>query len=502
MVPIAMFIFPVFMAIIYSLHMFYRYMWYGLIVVNIILVNYALVYFRMVLRQNKMVKDEVAYRQLYLTDALKYPTNVKHCIVIPVYNESIQIIHQTLQVLGEHDHASEYTVVFALEERDVNHSMYAKSFPLFVGKQLLDGAVSAYSSKVFKSILTTVHPPESIKGKHVNLNYALPLLYKHFKSCTKVLITVTDADAHIPMLYMQHITRKYANHNEFVMFAPSTVFAQNPSTVPTLVRVKDASWAIGHMTSLISNSKIMPLSSYSLPLELIHLMNYWDVSEYGFGEDTAMMYRAVTYTERTSNKLDLIAVLIPFNYLNVNAGNYILNIKERYKQSLRHNLAFLMLEKSIYTAFQVRTKRMIKLIFNYAECVIMTLLLGLIWFVFGICLNDYLSGMENIDAGVFGRYWSEFGLKLGLVWMVSILPVIALVYDLNHYYLSKYKLYGLAKYDRHSILAHFDLIWFPMSCVFLIMAASIHSSFIIFKQQIGRIMGKEYDFMVDASKKQ
>ena len=505
-IPIAMFIFPIFLAIMYTLVGWYSYMGYALLLINIFLIQYAVVYISMVLKQIKVIQQEMKQRTVYLKEPEKYPNNIHHLIAIPVYCESLLVIQQTLQVLAEHDRAFEYSILLALEERDVNHDQYAKQLPLFIGKLLNaqnSGGISTYHSPVFKNVFTTIHPIEAIKGKHVNLNYALGQ-YHTIKSINslKTLVTVTDVDAHIPNLYIQYINRMYATHNEYIMFAPSAVFAQNPSTVSTLVRVKDASWAIGHMTSLIHPNKVMPLSSYSVPLTLLNEMDYWDLGPVGIGEDASQMLRAVTYTERNGISFDLEAVMIPINYLNVNAGSYWQTIVERYKQGLRHNLAFLMLESSIHLAIEIKTRRMIRLIFNFAECVLMTLIMGWIWFVFLICCYESMTGMAHINTAIMGYYWTLMLMRFNLLFVFVILAFIALFYDVNHYVLRHFKIYGLAKYDKHSILAHFDIAFFPLSCVWLIMAPGLQSAYIICFQQIRKMLGGEYEFVVDASKKQ
>ena len=502
---IAILILPMFLGIIYGLYASYQYAWYILIVVNLFLMQYAYVYLSVVLKQKQFIEKEIKQHQVYVSNPESYPTNVHHVIVIPVYNESISIIQKTLQVICEHEFALDYTIMFALEQKDPNLDQYLKHLPLFVGDLLEEHAgISVFKSPIFHNVLTTIHPEESVKGKHMNLNYALRQLYKMPRfTDLKILVTVTDADAHIPSLYMQYITRTYSNHDEYVLFAPSTTFAQNPSTVPSLVRANDAGWAFGHMTCLVHPNKIMPLSSYSLPLNLIHAMNYWDISEYGFGEDSATMFRAVSWTQKNQLPMDLQAVLIPFNYLSVNANGYFGTIMERYKQSLRHNLAYLMLEKSIHTALEIKTKRMMGLVGCYFECVIMTLLMGLVWVILAMCVYEWTTGMSNVHTQLLGVEWSEFLLKFGCIWMVALFPVLALGYDMNHYFVGKYKLYGLAKYEQHSILAHFDIGFFPISCFFFLLCPAIHAATQIAWMQTKKLLfGIEYEFMVDSSKKQ
>eukprot|EP00834_Sanchytrium_tribonematis_P001069 NODE_23_length_42016_cov_0.755803.p7 type:complete len:500 gc:universal NODE_23_length_42016_cov_0.755803:25507-27006(+) len=497
---IAFLILPMFLFIMSTLVLFYKFMWYVLIAINSLLLIYTAIYLRMVFKQKETIELE-----------LKKPSESgNHYIVIPIYNEDFGVLRSTIQVLSEHEFAQDYTIVFALESRDIKKNEYMKNLNSFFGNMVHEhGTVTEFASLIFKRALVTYHPEELIKGKHMNLNYCLRQVYKFCKT-DNALVTVTDADAHIPNLYINYVSRLFKQaRSKYIMFAPSTLFAQNPSCVPTLVRVKDASWAIGHMTSLSHSKKIMPLSSYSLPLELIHEIEYWDCTEYGFGEDSAMMYRAVQYTEKHEISFDLQAVLIPFNYLNVNTGSYWETIKERYKQSLRHNLAYLMLELSIYKALEIKTFRMYGLVGSYFECVIMTLLLGWIWLVAGICWYESFQNRPNINSGLLeyifeqnvAFYWSVVLLKFHSVCILLILPCIALVYDLNHYFVGKFKLYGLAKYSPHSMLAHFDIWFFPLSSVTLIMTAGIHSAYNIFKQQMNKFNGYEYDFMVDSSKK-
>ena len=503
MVYLAIYILPSFLAILYTVYSFYQYAGFFLLVVNVYLLYYAFLYLSLVLRQNRTIAKEIEYRDKFRATPDLYPSKINHVVVFPIYSESIGIVQQSLQILSEHEQALDYVIVLALEERDKLHHLYAKSMPMFIKNfSHRMGALECYDSPIFKKVLVTVHPSEAVKGKHTNLNYALPHVYGYFENRDKVLVTITDADAHIPSLYMQHISRKYSKESDYVMYAPSSIFAQNPSMVPNLVRVKDGCWALAHMSSYSNKEKVHPLSTYSISLNFIHELNYWDVSEYGIGEDSAMMFKAVTFAEKHKIDFYVQAVLIPVNYRNVNAGSYFATIKESYNQSLRHNLAYLMLEKSIITFMEFKTKRMLGLVFLYFEVVFITLVLGWIWMIAGICGYEWLTGMENINKSILGEQWSEVLIKFNCIAMLIILPLLASFYDLNHFLLGKYRLFGMAKYASHSMLAHFDIWFFPISCLGITMTSALHGAWIVFSQQIKKMCGGDYNFMVDGSKKQ
>jgi len=219
------------------------------------------------------------------TNALLKPAYT-HVFVIPNYGEPLSLLQNTIEKIASHTFAKEcYVLVLAMEETEVGHSMKGASLE------------SEFRHR-FKEFIVTVHPagvPGESPGKASNVGYAArtaasALVSKGY-SMKQMILTVSDADALFPELYIQSLEKTIAETEDpcNTMYAPPIFFSRNHLNVPASVRITDLIWSIMMMQNL-SNQRgvIFPCSNYSLGYSLAEKVGYWDTDSRAIGEDVQM----------------------------------------------------------------------------------------------------------------------------------------------------------------------------------------------------------------------
>lgn len=197
----------------------------------------------------------------------------------------------------------------------------------------------------FLDFVVTGHPaniPGESRGKGSNVAYAArqgaaTLLQNHPQlSMDRVILTVTDADAAIPELYvreMEDALDRVADPTK-VLLAPPIFFSRNCFDVPAAVRVTDITWSAMVMSNL-SNSRGLsfPCSTYSLSLALADRVGYWDTGADAVGEDMHMFLKCFF---KTDGQACTVPIDVPINLTNVQTDGYFANMNARYVQAKRH----------------------------------------------------------------------------------------------------------------------------------------------------------------------
>jgi hypothetical protein len=195
-----------------------------------------------------------------------------HVFVIPNYKEELAVLCATLDRLASHRHASHYTILLAMEEKEA----YAEQKAAQLQEQ--------YCLR-FKAILFTLHsldPVHEMPGKASNVNAAV----RQFSATippserSRYMLTIMDADALVPPAYVAQIEATTASIGpgaEGNIYAAPVLFEQNGAAVPSLVRVTDYTWGALAMQNLNNWSGTgFPISNYSLSLALAASVDYWD----------------------------------------------------------------------------------------------------------------------------------------------------------------------------------------------------------------------------------
>lgn len=195
-----------------------------------------------------------------------------HVFVIPNYKEDLSVLCATLDRLASHRHASHYTILLAMEEKEA----YAEQKAAQLQEQ--------YCLR-FKAILFTLHsldPVHEMPGKASNVNAAV----RQFAATVppsdraRYMLTIMDADALVPPAYVTQLEATTSGLGASAadnVYAAPVLFEQNGHAVPSLVRVTDYTWGALAMQNLNSWSGVgFPISNYSLSLHLAASIDFWD----------------------------------------------------------------------------------------------------------------------------------------------------------------------------------------------------------------------------------
>eukprot|EP01026_Neomeris_dumetosa_P036548 TRINITY_DN29520_c0_g1_i1.p1 TRINITY_DN29520_c0_g1~~TRINITY_DN29520_c0_g1_i1.p1 ORF type:complete len:571 (+),score=47.22 TRINITY_DN29520_c0_g1_i1:96-1808(+) len=251
-----------------------------------------------------------------------------HMFVIPNYKEDASVLQSTLRSLGEHgDACKRYIVVLAMENREEGHEMKAKL--------LLEEFEQSFLRLVFTS---HIQAAGEAPGKASNVDWAV----RHMSTTlidipkTNIMCTVMDCDTLLSPMYIQELdaTVKQMSNPHLRIYAPPVMFERNTYRVPVLVRIMDFMWSAGAMQNMTSWQGIgFPMSIYSLSLQLVERMNFWDTHADAIAEDIHTMCKAFY---ATNCKTRLVPVWVPANVLNVQSDGYWRTVKARASQAARH----------------------------------------------------------------------------------------------------------------------------------------------------------------------
>jgi hypothetical protein len=140
-------------------------------------------------------RDQGLYTRLIVAPAM-----INHVFIIPNYKEDLETLSGTLNQLASHPSASGYTIVLAMEANEAGG---------------VDKAVQLQEAfrGCFRSVLYTIHTMQhgEMPGKASNVNAAVRQFYSLAKGDKdSYMLTIIDADALVPYLYVQELDAKAA----------------------------------------------------------------------------------------------------------------------------------------------------------------------------------------------------------------------------------------------------------------------------------------------------
>lgn len=212
---------------------------------------------------------------------------IHHLVVIPVCGEAPQLVAETLEFLVRQTiPTDQLSVVLAFEERISDSPQQAQWL------------LSRYSGS-FANLWATFHPelPGEVRGKSANVSFAVRQVFAklvHYleKQPPEVIVTVCDADSRLHPEYLAAVTANYLRDPDRVwrMYQPAVLFYANIWRLSPVLQVVNALHSVWHLAKLVARYKLVTFSTYSLSLELVHRVGYWDVDV--IPEDSHMFYKA------------------------------------------------------------------------------------------------------------------------------------------------------------------------------------------------------------------
>ncbi len=257
--------------------------------------------------------------------------DVYHIIIIPNYNEPEHILHRSLTRLAEWGHAPErMLVILAMEQHEPHAWLKAQSL------------MSAFKG-CFAHLTYTLHPndlPGEMRCKSSNLSWAVhfadtSLVAGFHLDPSKVIVTTMDADTLWHPHYFDALGEQFCHSDApyaRIWQAPIRYHANIYDVHPALrlANVYSTAMELAYLSAAWWPS--MPISSYSLSLNLLRRMNFWETNVIADEWHTYIKGYFVT-----KGQLKTEPVYLPFSVNAVTGKTFLSAIMNRYRQTLRHS---------------------------------------------------------------------------------------------------------------------------------------------------------------------
>ncbi|MBU3956982.1 glycosyltransferase family 2 protein [Patescibacteria group bacterium] len=272
-------------------------------------------------QQYKKDKDE---------NSLKWE-EIKHLIIIPNYNESVEKLSTTLNCIAKQKNIdkNQLLVVLAMEERAEDSRKRAKILAKnFKGQ--------------FGELITTFHPdglPGEVRGKASNESWGAKqakktLIDKKGYDINKMTITSCDADACFHPKYFSNLTYQFAlNPNRHLRFWQSPIFWHNNFwRVPAFVRIVGTMGNIIHIANLQEPDNLLfNYSTYSASLKMLDDVGYWHTDI--IPEDWHIFLQCFFHNK---GQVEVEPLFSPTSIDAPEGTSYFGSLRNRYEQCRRH----------------------------------------------------------------------------------------------------------------------------------------------------------------------
>ncbi len=277
----------------------------------------------------------VSYQKIYITekvDFLKRVLRIKnhedilHFIIVPNFKEPSYKIESTLQsIVDNHYDKKKIVVVLAFEQREQEAR---EKYMRFQKKYKLH----------FADFLASYHPllPGEAAGKASNQTFAAKMVDQYVEEKKyqreKCLVTICDADSHLPKNYFAYLTYTYlqdADRNYHFYCAPVLLY-NNFWKLPISVRMQATVSSIVRLAFLGYKDNLIQISTYSTNLWLLKQVNFWDVDI--IPEDWHIYLQAFFTFGKRVKAIPLYTII---NSDAVYSGNLVKTLFNRYEQEKR-----------------------------------------------------------------------------------------------------------------------------------------------------------------------
>jgi len=277
----------------------------------------------------------VSYQKIFITDKVNFfallkkiegHDEINHIIIVPNFKEPIYKMESTIQSIIDNKYPKKNVLlVLAFEERETEaHDKYSK-------------LQKKYGSQ-FGDFLASYHPlaDNEVPGKASNQTFAARIIdrYTQDKGWKRenCLITICDADSHLPNNYFSYLTHTYLKDTNKIyhFYCAPVLLYNNFWKLPISVRMQATMSSIVRLAFLGYKDNLIQISTYSASLWLLKQINFWDVDI--IPEDWHIYLQAFfTY----GKKVKAIPLYTIINSDAVYSGGVIKTLINRYEQEKR-----------------------------------------------------------------------------------------------------------------------------------------------------------------------
>jgi hypothetical protein len=378
----------------------------------------------------KIKKDRKAnWHEQYLkdrkSDSLVWK-EIKHLIIIPNYNESVEKISQTLDCLAQQKeiNKNQLAVVLAMEERaEGAHQRAAELVKKFKNK--------------FGLLLPTFHPANilgEIKGKASNEAWAAKeakkiLVDKQGLDINKITITSCDADACVNPKYFAALTYYFAISSErYLRFWQSPIFWHNNYwRIPAFTRIVGTMGNVIHIANLQEPHGIFfNYSTYSSSLKLLDDVGYWHTDI--IPEDWHIFLQTFFHKH---GQVEVQPIFLPTSIDAPEGKTYFASLKSRYLQCKRHAWGATDIPYAIKQAFKHPEIPFLVKLFRIYKLIETHLIWSTNWFI--LTLGAWLPALINpvFKQTTLGYNLPKISRLILTTCLLSLLVIVVLDYSLR-----------------------------------------------------------------------
>lgn len=260
--------------------------------------------------------------------AFPKPSDIYNLAIITEYNESYEIIAETLDVMTQVTYDKDHLiVVLAYEER---------------GGEAIEATVKRlekdYAGK-FGELILIKHPrdlPGEVVGKGGNITHAGREMQKWFDKkgieYKNVLVTTLDADNRPHKTYFDYVTYEFIVHEDrkHLAFQPIAMFMNNIWDVPAPMRVLATGNSFWNIISSMRPHTLRNFASHSQPMEALVEMDFWSVRT--IVEDGHQYWRSFFYF---NGNYEVVPIYVPIGQDAVLDVTYRKTLKAQFIQLRR-----------------------------------------------------------------------------------------------------------------------------------------------------------------------
>lgn len=256
------------------------------------------------------------------------PSEIYNVVIIPAYNESLEIIQPAMQsVLDTSYDKNHLIVVFAYEERG---GVDIKKTAQVLKKQ--------YQSK-FHSFHIVEHPkdlPNEVIGKGGNITHAGRWLKDYLKqnkiAYSNVIVTTLDCDNKPHETYFDYLTYEYITREDrkHLAYQPVSLFTNNIWDVPAPMRVIATGNSFWNIISSMRPHTLRNFASHAQPMDALVEMDFWSTRT--IVEDGHQYWRSYFYF---GGNYQVVPLYVPIYQDAVLSGTYRKTLKAQFIQLRR-----------------------------------------------------------------------------------------------------------------------------------------------------------------------
>lgn len=256
------------------------------------------------------------------------PGNIYNALIMPAYNESIEVIEPALKsVLDTTYDKTRLIVVFAYEER--GGSEIDKTARILKEKY----------GKNFHSFHIVKHPkdlPNEVVGKGGNITYAGKWLQQYLQhegiAFSDVIVTTMDCDNKPHKHYFDYLTYEYITHEDrkHLSFQPICLFTNNIWDVPAPMRVVATGNSFWNIISSMRPYSLRNFASHAQPMSALVEMNFWSTRT--IVEDGHQYWRSYFYF---NGNYEVVPMFVPIYQDAVLSNGYVKTLRAQFIQLRR-----------------------------------------------------------------------------------------------------------------------------------------------------------------------